>query len=153
MHFFPGVGAQRDEIEGGNEAGIAFIVEEMDEVHVGGVVKGGGDKARAVINENHGSRNLRGDFRMAGPLGPELVTTGKIQAMARKIGAAVIACLMGQVGEHDDIGGFSDVVERLHRAINGLHVQGAFGEELHHGFFAFFGAERGQALPAGGYCC
>ena len=40
VHFFPGIGAQGDEIEGGNEAGVAFVVEEVDEVHVGGVVKG-----------------------------------------------------------------------------------------------------------------
>ena len=62
VQFFPGIGAQRDEIEGGHEAGVAFVVEEVDEVHVGGVLKGRGDKARAVINENHRGCDLRGDF-------------------------------------------------------------------------------------------
>ena len=54
VHFFPGIGAQRDEIEGSHEAGVAFVVEEVDEVHVGGVLKGRGYETRTVINEDHG---------------------------------------------------------------------------------------------------
>ena len=38
VYFFPGIGAQRDEIEGGHEAGIALIVKKMDEMHVGSMV-------------------------------------------------------------------------------------------------------------------
>ena len=53
---------------------------------------------------------------------------------------------MGQVGKHDDISGFFNVEKGFHRAINGLHGQGAFGKELHHSLFAVFGVERHEIL-------
>jgi hypothetical protein len=43
VYFFPGISAQRDEIEGGYEAGIAFVVKKMDEMHVWGMVEGRGE--------------------------------------------------------------------------------------------------------------
>ena len=71
--------------------------------------------------------------------------------MARKVGTAVIACFMGQVGEHDDIGGFFNVQESIHRSINGLHGQGS-SAKITPRLFAVFGIGVAK-LFAGGCCC
>jgi hypothetical protein len=100
----------------------------------------------AIVNENHRGGDLCGDLADGRAFRTGIGHHRKIQAVAGKVGAAVVTGFMGQVGEHDDIGVFFNVEKGFHGTIDGLHGQGAFGKELHHGFLAVLGAERRQVL-------